>query len=569
MPGRGLAAWIAVVLTAAWASSARAGEGGKATDPGSPSLDGRQTQEMPVDGSTWTDHDGRPIPQPPDWEPNFWGHQFRETIVEPLSHAFDIPDKMLFVARVLGAHTRREAVNVNAFDEVPNSTWFTNRNHVRAVPVADLASGPDSLTIPAKPWVIKHAKLHGVSAGFQIKDANGKKWILKLDPRNHPQLSSGADVVARTLVHAAGYNVPHNEPVRFRRSDLKIDEDLLRGTHGEHLTHAELDTVLSRGAVFADSAYSASASLFLPGHALGSPSMLRRRPGDTNDWYMHANRRELRGLYVLCSWIGDWDMKDAQFLDTFLFARPDSSGHVDHYLLDVGSSFGAQADGPKALWEGYESAVDFGWIARRFLTLGFAVEPWRRAHQDSGIPAVGNFESEVFHPQHFATEEQQPAFREMTDGDAYWGAKIVASFSDAQIAAAVEAAHYEDQRASRFLVANLIQRRDKIARYWFGRVAPLDFFVIQGGMLRFHDLAVEIGLARPRAYDVEIQSEGGRSRSSERVRITPTEMDLRNLGNGTSRLSLEFSIAGEESKPVRVELRRMGPDWTLARVRHG
>ena len=51
--------------------------------------------------------------------------------------------------------------------------------------------------------------------------------------------------------------------------------------------------------------------------------------------------------------------------------------------------------------------------------------------------------------------------------------------------------------------------------------------------------------------------------------MTSAEMDLRNLGNGTSRLSLEFSIAGEGSKPVRVELRRMGPDWILARVRHG
>ena len=128
---------------------------------------------------------------------------------------------------------RREAVNVNAFDEVPNSAWFTNRNHVRAVPVAELRQGPDSVFLPAKPWTIKHAKQGGWTSGFQIKDADGKKWLVKLDPRGYPQLSSGADMVARTLLHAAGYNVPHNEPVRFRRGDVTIDPDLLRGAEGE------------------------------------------------------------------------------------------------------------------------------------------------------------------------------------------------------------------------------------------------------------------------------------------------------------------------------------------------
>ena len=533
---------------------------------GMPSPAGRDTSAA-SGRVTWVDHDGRPIRQPPDWEPNFWGHQLREAIVEPLSHAFDIPDKMLFVGRLLGARTRRDAVNVNELDEVPNSTWFTNRNHIRAVPVAELAQGPDSLAAPAKPWVVKHAKKGGATAGFQIKDANGVKWLVKLDPRDYPGLSSGADQVARTLVHAAGYNVPHNESVRFTRGDLTIDKDLLQGTKGEQFGEADLDTLLSRGAVLPNGEYSAFASLFLPGHVLGSPSMRHLRPGDSNDWYRHTNRRELRGLYVVCSWIDDWDMKDPQFLDTFQ-SGPDSLGHVDHYLLDVGSSFGAQANGPKALWQGYENTVDFGWIARRFVTLGFTVEPWRRAHQDSGIPSVGNFESEVFHPAHFATEQQEAAFREMTDGDAYWGAKIVASFSDAQIKAAVSSARYEDPRATEFLVRNLIERRDKIARYWFGRVAPLDFFWMEGGVLRFHDLSRDIGLAGARSYDVKIESEGGRT-TRERVTLGTPSMDLASLPSGASRLELTLSIQGSGAKPARVELRRLGPDWVVTRVRHG
>jgi hypothetical protein len=518
--------------------------------------------------TTWVDHDRRPIQPPTDWQPGFWPQQFHQGIVDPLTHVFDIPDKLLWAARGLGASTRREAVNANAFDEAPNSSWFTNRNHMRAIPVADLKHGPDSLLLPAKPWTIKHAKQGGWSAGFQIKDADGKKWLVKLDPRGYPQLSSGADMVARTLLHAAGYNVPHNAPVRFRRGDVAIDSALAHGPEGERFTDADLDSLLVRGAVFPDSSYSASASLFISGHVLGSPSMNRLRPGDANDWYSHIHRRELRGLFVLCSWINDWDTKDHQFLDVFVETR-DSLGHVEHYLLDVGASLGAGAERPKDPWAGYENVIDFAWAARRLVTLGFVEEPWRRAHQQSGIPSVGNFESEAYRPQDFRQLVPQPAFREMTDRDGYWGAKIVASFSEAQIAAAVEAAHYEDPRARDYLVQNLIVRRDKIARHWFGRVAPLDFFSIDDGTLRFHDLALDVGMVSPRAYEIAIERAGGRAPGRSRVHLNSAELPLIDIGDGASHLSLEISVAGNQAKPAHVELARRGSEWVVTRVRHG
>ncbi len=534
--------------------------------PSVPSREAGDVAEIRPD--TWVDHDRQPIRRPPDWEPNYWGRQFHQALVAPLSHAFDIPDKMLWAVRVLGVRPRREAVNVNAFDEAPNSTWFTNRNHRRAVPVSELRKGPDSVFIPAKPWILKRAKQGGWSAGFQISDAEGKKWLVKLDPLGHPQLTSGADMVARTLFHAAGYNVPHNAPVRFQRGDVTIDADLLSGAKGERFSAADLDSVLVQGARFPDGSYSASASLFLAGHALGSPSMNRLRPGDANDWYAHTNRRELRGLFALCSWVNDWDTKDHQLLDMFV-ETGDSVGHVVHYILDVGSSFGAAAQGPKELWASYESKVDLAWTARRFVTLGFVQEPWRRARQETGIPSIGNYESEVYKPQDFRQLVPQPAFREMTDRDGYWGAKIVASFSDAQIAAAVEAAHYEDPRARDYLVQNLIVRRDKIARYWFGRVAPLDFFTVEGGALRFRDLAVDIGLAGPRGYDVEVESADGSAPGDGRVRLGSAELSLVHLGGGASRLLLEISVAGDKARPAYVELTRKDSQWIVTRVRHG
>jgi hypothetical protein len=181
---------------------------------------------------------------------------------------------------------------------------------------------------------------------------------------------------------------------------------------------------------------------------------------------------------------------------------------------------------------------------------------------------VGNYESAVYRPQHFREMIPHPAFREATDRDCYWGAKIVASFSDQQIAAAVEAANYEDPRARDCLVSNLIVRRDKIARYWFGRIAPLDFFSVEGGVLHFRDLAVDIGVARARTYDVVIKPSGGRSNREQHIRVDRAELSLLDRAEDTH-LSLVLSIAGDGAAATRVELTRNGSTWVVTEVRHG
>jgi hypothetical protein len=521
-----------------------------------------------ISDTTWTDHDGQPGRMPPKHDEVFWAHEFHQAVVDPLTHAFDIPDKLLFGARVFGVPTRREAVNVNAFDEVSNSTWFTNRNHVRAVPVADLLQGPDSSRTPAKPWTITHPKKGGMGGGFQIKDTDGLKWVVKIDVHGYSQLSSGADVVARTLLHAAGYNVPHNEMVRFVRSDLTIDSKLLQGAEGEHFVGADLDTLLAHTALDTQGRYVATASLFLPGKVVGSPNMNHRRRTDPNDWYAPANRRELRGLSVISAWLNFWDTKDDNFLDTFI-ADQGSLGHLQHYILDPGSSLGANATGPKELTEGFENTVDWGWMARRFVTLGFVTEPWRRADQESGIPSVGNFESAVFTPRNFVTEVPQPAFRSVTDRDGYWGAKLVASFSDAQIAAAVAAAHYDDPRASTFIVQRLIERRNKVVSHWFARVAPLDFFSVQGDTLHLHDLAADLGIAARRSYVVSVVKSTGGKAAGKRMDLTTPSLPLAPFGTGFTSLTLELGVRGSRARPAVVELSCRESGWVVTRVRHG
>ena len=193
--------------------------------------------DVAVSESTWVDHDGRPIRQPKIREKNLYAHQFREAFTEPLSHGFDVPDKILWLTRQLTGGTKPQSVNVNAFDEVGNSSWFTNRNHVRSLTPAEVRRGGDKDDIrPKPPYVVKSYKKQGVNPGFNIKDANGKRWVVKLDPVGHPQIGSGADAVVTRLLFASGYNVPHDVAFTFRRDELVIDgmtqrDDLAGGCH--------------------------------------------------------------------------------------------------------------------------------------------------------------------------------------------------------------------------------------------------------------------------------------------------------------------------------------------------
>ena len=75
------------------------------------------------------------------------------------------------------------AKNVNTVDEVPDSSWFTNRIGHRPLTPEDVARGPDTTSGPAAgAWTVTSSKSDGVTPGFTVKDANGQRWFLKFDP---------------------------------------------------------------------------------------------------------------------------------------------------------------------------------------------------------------------------------------------------------------------------------------------------------------------------------------------------------------------------------------------------
>jgi hypothetical protein len=523
---------------------------------------------VPIDSSACIDRDDRPISMPKVRDPNLAENLYREGIMDQLSQIFDIPDKILWALQPVGVTANQRAVNINRYDEVPASSWFTPRNHVRALKPEEVRNGPAGPVHPEPPYTITSTKKGGVTPGFQVKDAADHKWIVKLDPKGYPQLGSGAAVVSSRLIWAAGYNFSQDEAFSFTRDELKIDDELLKGKDGEApFTEEYLDAMLREGAT-ANGRYYAAASLFLKGKPAGPLSFSNRRDDDPNDWYHHKNRRELRGLYVVYSWVNNWDVKDQQSLDMFHEDEGSKEGHLVHNLLDASGSLGAAGEGPKQLPTGYEERIDLGWTMKRILTLGFIVEPWRKVKQESGMPSVGNFDAEGFKPKGWKGYQVIPPWREMTRADAYWGAKVVASFTDAQIRAAIDAAGYEDPAAKDYLFRILAERRNRIARTWFKEVTPLDFFVVERNSLRFRDLAVDVGVAKPREYEVVT----GKDKEGvvHAVRLTSPELPLDEgpLARVHNPLTLEIRAQGVDAKPVRVTLAHRGADWAVVEVRH-
>ena len=88
------------------------------------------------------------------------------------------------------------AQNINTIDEVPDSSWFTNRIGTTALTIDDVVRGPNAGPPPdPSRWVIWKDKSSGSHPGFSAKDANGQIWFLEFDPEYYPEAATAAAVM--------------------------------------------------------------------------------------------------------------------------------------------------------------------------------------------------------------------------------------------------------------------------------------------------------------------------------------------------------------------------------------
>ncbi|MEJ7596679.1 MAG: hypothetical protein WKG01_02115 [Kofleriaceae bacterium] len=440
--------------------------------------------------------------QPPVWRVNDRIDTPKAPEEKPFDRGLYHFDSYYKVADRSVALTReRRSLGVNALDEVPDSTWFTNRIGVREVSTAEIKCGAGTCDPPDAhfPWTIKSGKEGGTAVGFIVEDARGVKFLLKFDQTHAPEVETGADVIVARLLWAAGFNVPDDHIVHFKPSDLKLDPKAYYKHLGakRKLDQQRVDSQLAKFSRGKDVRMRGLATVFVEGKPLGGTQRLGVRTGDPNDVIPHELRRDLRGQAAIFAWLSHTDMKEDNSHDAWIEDPKDKKVHyVRHFLIDFGNSLGAQARVRQRPYLGYQYDVDFAEMGMSLISLGAHRQPWE-GRIDPPLKGVGLYAVDDYLPSKWKsnTFAHFPMI-EADRFDNYWGSKIAARFTREQIAAAVESAQFSDPRAATYLTEAILGRARKTAQFWFRRVNPIDNFKVEGATLCFTDLALLYELER-------------------------------------------------------------------------
>jgi hypothetical protein len=440
------------------------------------------------------------------------------------------------------------AGNVNTIDEVPDSSWFTNRIGTRPVAVGDAlrASSTGGGVAPGT-WTVIAPKEAGFAPGFTIRDAAGETWFISFDARGYPEAATGAIIAATKIFWTLGYWQTDSVLTSIRPGEVSISEQaLVKVPSGKRrpMRAGDLKSIWDRSQPSADGSYRAVASRRLRGRALGGFRYYGTRPDDPNDIVPHEHRRELRALQVFGAWTNLVDMKAGNTLD--MLVTDEDPPRVRHYLQDVGSTFGTGANAPREYFEGYEHVYDHDLVWKRLFTLGFFLVPWQTIpYQET--PAIGRFEGVRFDPVDWKPRVPPAALRHAQPDDLFWAARRVTAFSDDLIRAIVDSARFTRGSDARLLADTLIQRRDKIAASYLVAVTPLVDFTIAGDELTFTNAAAQAGV---------MQQRGG-------YEISWAYFD--NAANSTSAIGNPSIVPGERA-PVPA-LRESPGTYVRARIR--
>jgi hypothetical protein len=185
--------------------------------------------------------------------------------------------------------------------ELHHATLWHNPGNIASL---DLFYGQGgSKGLPAPPFTFESEDHSGTNPKFDARDANGKKWRVKLGEEVRPE------VVASRLLWATGYYV---------NDDYVLADAEIQGVH------------LSRGGN-------------LVKHGRVSEARFARKPGGQKKigiWKWKENpftgTREFNGLRVMMAVMNSWDLKD---INNAVFE--DSRTGQDLFLMsDVGATFG-------------------------------------------------------------------------------------------------------------------------------------------------------------------------------------------------------------------------------------
>ena len=469
------------------------------------------------------------------------------------------------------------ARNVNTVDEVPDSSWYTNRAGARTLTADDMFTGPDTTKGPEPgTWTVTSSKSDGVTPGFTVKDSKGQLWFLKFDPPGYRGMATGTEVAVTKLMWALGYNVAENHVAYMRREQLVIGAGAKftpAGGTKRPMRQDDLDALLRRADREADGAYRIVASKALPGKPIGRIRFVDTRPDDPNDLVAHQDRRELRGYGVFAAWLNHVDAKAINSLDTLISEK--GTSYVRHHLLDFGSALGSGGVGPADYWEGEEYLVEPGDVLKQIASFGFAFPKWHR-ERFYEAPSIGRLpeNNADFNPDAWKPRVPNQAFLHARADDKFWAAQKLMTLTTDLLRAAVRAGDFQDPASEEFLVRALAERRDAIGRAYLTAVNPIaDPALNADGTLTFRNAAVDADFAKApagyRAVWFRFDNATGRAdRIGETTARSTSVQAPGGLPRSTGafvKVELSSITAATPSweKPVNAFFRYQGGQWRL------
>jgi hypothetical protein len=389
----------------------------------------------------------------------------------------------------------------------------------------------------------------GTAPGLLVEDAEGARYLLKVDPVL-PEAETAAEVVVQRLMWAAGYHVPNNDVLYLAREQVTPAE---RG----NVKSADIDRVFKHAPLDEKGRARVLLSEFLEGTPVGGFPMLGVREDDRNDRIPHEHRRSLRGLELFFAWVGQTDVKEANTLDMWIETDPANKlGYVRHHQLDFGKSLGVWGLSGRER-DAFAPHFDYADATSSLFTFGLERWPWEDL-KGPPLRGVGRFEAKRFDPERYSPTNPYAPFLYADRFDRYWAAKIIARFSREHLAAAIRAGRYSDPTARAYLLDTLIARQRKVVREGFFAVSALDHFRVhaQAGetfALCARDLAVATGFLRPQytRYAVRVYDWEGEELAPETTHPVAEngEVCLRALPAGAIRDG--YTMVAYETRPER------------------
>ena len=511
------------------------------------------------------DPDTAAIAEPEKLEQLQYWDRIDNSTFHQIEKVLDLNQVGRFFGTVVGIADPLEAHNINVLDDVPESSWYTYRHYHKEMNVEELKRGPNTEAPDTSgKWTIFSAKLEGANPGFFIKDEQGNRYLIKFDGYKYPELTTGAEVIGTKIFYAAGYTVPEAVITNVDPNQIEIkDGVMMENPDGSErqMVRADLDVIFDVRPVNEQGKIRALASKFVNGIPKGPWNFEGTRDDDPNDRVDHEHSREIRGMRIISSWLNDTDRRDANTMAVY-----NSDGYIDHYVQDFGNTLGANGGNIHKPIYGRAYLIDLRYMMLQTAALGFYVNSWETVEADVPLKSVGYFKADRLKPEGWVSAHPLPPFENMTMRDAFWGAKIVSSFSDEDIRAIVETADYSDQRAVDYLTETLIKRRDIISEYWFTKINPLDKFSAElidehTLFISFTDLGVESGVYSSDETEYEFKFSIGEEEilkfkysETELLFRSPELLEIFKQGTDVLKLSIKSMRAEKDfnKKPVDV-----------------